>query len=86
MSKKDLSTHSGFPEQRLIFHDQKDEHGIQKENVTEEPIPREQRLAICLYRLGRGGYLYIIAEMVGLAESKVCQIVVEVSKAIVEEL
>ena len=31
-------------------------------------------------------YLYTIAEMVGLAESTVCQIVVEVCKAIVEEL
>ena len=39
-----------------------------------------------MYRLGRGDYLYTIAEMVGLAESTVCQIVVEVCKAIVEEL
>ena len=58
------------------------QHRIQKEYVTEEPIPPEQRLAICLYRLGRGDYLYTTAEMVGLAESTVCQIVVEVCKAI----
>ena len=57
---------------------------IQKEYVTEEPIPPEQRLAICLYRLGRGDYLYTITEMVGLAESTVCQITVEVCKAIVD--
>ena len=62
------------------------QHRIQKEYVTEEPIPPWQKLAICLYRLGRGDYLYTIAEMVGLAESPVCQIVVEVCKAIVEEL
>ena len=62
------------------------QHRIRKEYVTEEPIPPEQRIAICLYRLGRGDYLYTIAEMVALAESTVCQIVVEVSKATVEEL
>ena len=39
-----------------------------------------------MYRLGRGDYLYTTAEMVGLAESTVCQIVVEVCKAIVDEL
>ena len=38
------------------------------------PFPPEQRFAICLYRLGRGDYLYAIAEMVRLAESTVCQI------------
>ena len=32
------------------------------------------------YRLGRGDYLYTIAEMVGLAESTVFQIVVKVAK------
>ena len=62
------------------------QHRIQKEYVTEKPIPPEQRLGICLYRLGRGDYLYAIAEMVGLAESTVCHIVVEVCKATVEEL
>ena len=50
------------------------QHRIQKEHVTEELIPPEQRLAICLYRLGCGDYLYTIAEMVGLAESTVCQL------------
>ena len=50
------------------------QHIIQKEYVTEEPILPEQRLAICLYQLGRGDYLYTIAEMVGLAELTVCQI------------
>ena len=62
------------------------QHRIQKEYITEEPIPPDQRLAICLYRLGRGDYSYAIAEMAGLAESTVFQIVVAVCKAIVEEL
>ena len=57
-----------------------------KKNLTGEPVSPKQRIAICLYRLGRGDYLYTITEMVGLAESTVCQIVVEVCKAIVEEL
>ena len=58
----------------LNFILSKIQHRIQKEYVTEVPFPPEQRFAICLYRLGRGGYLYAIAEMVGLAESTVCQI------------
>ena len=62
------------------------QHRIQKEYITEEPIPPDQRLAICLYRLGRGDYSYAIAEMARLAESTVCQIVVAVCKTIVEEL
>ena len=49
-------------------------------------IAPKQRLAICLYQLGRGYYLYTIGKMVGLVESTICQIVVEVCKAIVEEL
>ena len=62
------------------------EHKIRKEFVFEAPINPDQRLAICLYRLARGDYLYTIGEMVGLAESTACQIVVEVCTAIIEEL
>ena len=51
------------------------QYRIQKEYVTKEPNPPDKRLAICLYRLGRGDYLYAIPEMVALAESTVCQIV-----------
>ena len=43
----------------------------------------EVRLAICLFRLGRGDYLHTIGELVGLAKSTVCEIVKEVSEAIV---
>ena len=42
------------------------EHDLERETVTEEPISTAFRLAICLYRLGRGDYYYTIAEMTGL--------------------
>ena len=61
-------------------------HEIQKKSLTEEPIPAEIRLAVCLYRLGRGDYLYTISELTGLAVATVCQIVNEVSAAIVNNL
>ena len=59
---------------------------LQKQNVTEEPISPEERLGICLYRLGRGDYYYTIAEMVGRGLSAVNSIVLEVSKVLVEYL
>ena len=59
---------------------------LQKQNVTEEPISPEERLGICLYRLGRGDYYYTIAEMVGRGLSTVNSIVHEVSKVLVEYL
>ena len=39
---------------------------IEKNTVTEIPVSPECRLAICLYRLGRGDYLFTIAELFGL--------------------
>ena len=54
--------------------------------VVKAPINPDQRLAISLYGLTRGDYPYTIGKMVGLAESTVCQIVVEVCTAIIEEL
>ena len=68
----------------LNFILSKIQHRIPKEYVTKDSIPPKQTLPICLYRLGHGDYLYTIAEMVGLAESTVCQIAVEVSKTIVD--
>ena len=52
--------------------------------MTEEPISPECRLGICLYRLGRGDYLYTIAEMAGIGVSTTSMIVSEVCQAIVE--
>ena len=68
------------------FIHEKIKNDITKEHITEEPISTEQRLAICLYRLSRGDYYHIIAEMTGIGESTVCNIVREVAKAIVENL
>lgn len=59
---------------------------LEKQTVTEEPVSPELRLAICLYRLGRGDYYYTIAEMVGLGVSTVCSIVEEVSQALVDHM
>ena len=61
-------------------------HVLERESVVEEPIPPELRLAVCLYRLGRGSYHYTIAEMPGLGVSTVCTITEEVCEAIVKYL
>ncbi|CAH3108580.1 unnamed protein product, partial [Pocillopora meandrina] len=39
---------------------------IEKDFVTEQSVSAESRLAICLYRLCRGDYLYTITELFGL--------------------
>ena len=59
-------------------------HILERETVTEEPISPEQRLAVCLYRLGQGDYFYTISQMTGLGTSTICTIVSEVSQAIVD--
>ena len=61
-------------------------HVLERQNVVEEPIPPELRLAICLYRLGRGSYYFTIAEMSGLGLSTVCAVTKEVCRVIVELL
>ena len=61
-------------------------HDIKKDVLTEDPISPECRLAICLYRLGRGDYLFTISEMTGYGVVTVCQILTEVSSAIVKNL
>ena len=59
-------------------------HRLERETICEEPISPECRLGICLYRLGRGDYLYTIAEMAGVGVSTVSMIVSEVCEAIIE--
>ena len=59
---------------------------LEKQTITEVPISPECRLAICLYRLGRGDYYYTISEMVGVGVATVCQIVIEVCDAIVKRM
>ncbi len=60
------------------------QHAIQKETVAEDPISPKYRVAVRLYRLARGDYLYTISELTGIGESTACEIVIEVRKAIVE--
>ena len=59
---------------------------LAKETICEDPIPPNIRLAVCLYRLGRGDYLHTIGELVGLGTSTVCSIVKETCEAIVLKL
>ena len=70
----------------FLFILQRIQPKLHKQDVTEEPISPEERLGICLYRLGRGDYYYTIAEMVGRGLSTVNSIVHEVSKVLVEYL
>ncbi|XP_028417137.1 protein ANTAGONIST OF LIKE HETEROCHROMATIN PROTEIN 1-like [Dendronephthya gigantea] len=59
---------------------------LERKSLTEEPVEPALRLAICLYRLGRGTYYYTISELCGLGLSTVATITREVSEAIVEIL
>ena len=57
-----------------------------KQTVTEESIPTDFSLAITIYKLARGDYIYTIGEMYGLAKSTVCVIVTETCSAIINTL
>ena len=71
--------------QRNIFlHFGQIRHLPERETVTELPISPEERLAICLYRLGRGDYLHTIGEMSGLGTSTICSIVSEVCQTLAD--
>ena len=61
-------------------------HVLERKNVVEEPVEPALRLAICLYRLGRGTYYHTISELCGLGVSTCATITSEVSEAIVEVL
>ena len=61
-------------------------HVLERDTITEDPVSPECRLALCLYRLGRGDYFYTIAGMAGLGVSTVCTIVDDVTEAIVNNL
>ena len=54
--------------------------------MTEIPVSPECRLAICLYRLGRGDYWLTIAELFGLGVATVDNIVKEDCEAIIRNL
>ena len=77
-----------FPVSRATFlyildHIRED---IEKDTLTEIPLSPELRQGICLYRLGRGDYLHTISDLSGYGTSTVCTIVLEVSKAVVNQL
>ena len=57
-----------------------------KKTLVEEPIAPECRLAITIYKLARGDYIYTIGEMTGFAKSTVCTIVTETCRAIIDTL
>ena len=59
---------------------------LERKNVVEEPVEPALRLAIRLYRLGRGTNYHTISEQCGLGVSTCATITMEVSEAIVEVL
>ena len=61
-------------------------HDLERDEVCEVPIPPDMRLAICLYRLGRGDYYFTIAEMSGVGVSTVAAITDDVCEAIINNL
>ena len=83
MTIKDSKILSEFQEKHLLSSYREFAISWRKKIVCEDPISPEFRLAICLYLLGRGDYMYSIAEMVGLGRSTVTTIVNEVTEATV---
>ena len=59
---------------------------LQREYLCETPISPEERLGICLYRLGRGDYYQPISELTGRGIVTVRNITQEVSNLIVTKL
>ena len=59
---------------------------LERQTINEDPITPECRLAICIYRLGRGDYYYTIAEMAELGALTVHEFVTQVCRLIVEHL
>ena len=59
---------------------------IEKQRAVEEPISPDFRLAVTIYKLSRGDYIYTIGELCGLAKATVCTIVSETCKVIVDTL
>ena len=57
---------------------------LQREALTEEQISHDERLAIFLCRMGRGYYIHIIAELFGVGDSTLSNIVLEVSLLMIE--
>ena len=59
---------------------------LERKTVCEKPISPEERLAIALYRFGRGDYCYTIEQMTGRAVSTIRTICNEVAGLIITYL
>lgn len=59
---------------------------LERKTIAEQPISPECRLAVCLYRLGRGDYYFTISQLTGLGVSTISEIVSEVTQAIIDFL
>ncbi|XP_066920337.1 uncharacterized protein [Clytia hemisphaerica] len=61
-------------------------HKLVKQKLIEEPLSPEFRLAITIFKLARGDYIYTVGEMAGVSKSTICVIVRETFRVIVDEL
>lgn len=61
-------------------------YGLERQTVTEDPISPEERLAIALYRYGRGDYCFTLEQMTGRATSTIREICNEVAQLIIDNL
>ena len=52
-----------------------------KKTLIKEPISPDCRLAITIFKLARGDYIYTVGEMTEFAKSTVCVIVKETCRA-----
>jgi len=62
------------------------QEALTKKTLVEEPISPGFRLAITLYKLARGDYVYTIGEMCGLAKCTISVIVSETCTEIINSL
>ena len=57
---------------------------LERKTVVEEPISAKCCLAVCLYRLGRGDYLYTSAKMTGFGESTIRAVVSKACESVAQ--
>ena len=88
LSRARMATKGAYGKLKGRWHvlSSKCESKVETVKSTEDAVPPEFRLGVCLYRLGRGNYCYTISELAVLGVSTVCEVVIEVSQAIVENL
>ena len=62
--KKSFQSKLQSEQSNICLYFAKVRNKIDKYHLTEDPIPAELRLAVCLYRLGRGDNLRTVSELV----------------------